>query len=56
MTLLFTAIIYPLSKKFKFKLLSKIPLHFQIIICLVLCGELIIDLILSCIKYLTQIH
>ena len=56
MTLLFTIIIYPLSKKFKLKILSKIPLHFQIIICLILCGELIVDLVLSCIKYLTQIH
>lgn len=51
-TILFVKFIYPLTEKFKEKVIYKIPKHIQIIICLVLVSMNVIDLVFSCIRYL----
>ncbi len=52
-TLIFVHFIYPLTQKFKNKVISKIPSNVQVIISLILIAGILVDFILSCIKYLT---
>lgn len=51
-TVLFTRFIYPLIQKFKEKILDKIPTGIQTIIAITLISIIIVDFVLSCIKYL----
>lgn len=51
-TILFVRFIYPLIKKFNKKIISKIPNKLQIMLSIIfLCG-ILVDFIMSCIKYL----
>lgn len=52
-TIIFAKFIYPLIKKFKAKILDKIPLTIQIAIATLLIISICIDFVFSCIKYLT---
>lgn len=51
-TIIFTKFIYPLTQKFKEKVINKIPSTIQIIISCILISGITIDFTLSCIKYL----
>lgn len=51
-TLIFAHFIYPLTQKFKNKIISNIPNNIQIFISLILVIGISVDFILSCIKYL----
>ena len=52
MTILFTRFVYPLIQKFRKFLVSKISSTVQIIISCVLVSGIIVDFVLSCVKYL----
>ncbi len=51
-TIVFTKFIYPLIKKFKDKVLDKIPLNIQFIVAVCLVSVICVDFVFSCIKYL----
>lgn len=51
-TVTFARFIYPLIQKFKDKVLVKIPILVQIIIAGLLLAGLLVDSVLSCIRYL----
>lgn len=51
-TVFFARFIYPLIQKFKDKILYKISYKFQITLSIILVAGILVDFILSCIKYL----
>lgn len=51
-TIVFTKFIYPLIKKFKDKVLDRIPLNTQFIVAICLVSVICVDFVFSCIKYL----
>ena len=51
-TIVFTKFIYPLIKKFKDRVLDKIPLNIQFVVAICLVSVICVDFVFSCIKYL----
>lgn len=51
-TIIFTKYIYPLIQKFKDTILCRMPNHIQSIIAIFLLSWILVDFILSCLKYL----
>ena len=52
-TVLFTKIIYPIVNKIKEKIIDSIHMSYQAILAIVLVSTNVIDVIFSCIRYLT---
>ena len=52
-TIVFAKFIYPLIKKFKEKILDKVPINTQKIIATILVSTICVDFVLSCVRYLS---
>ncbi len=52
-TVIFARFIYPLIQKFREKVIYKIPYTVQIVLAILLISGILVDFILSCIKYLS---